>query len=384
MSFAAVRGGIDKVVERQEVTARCHKTKLDALSSSLQLSLQRLNQGQGQDPSQLAEAMGSLAKDVEGLGTLSSVAAEHKAFHAVISKLCKAVDKHVCQDLSKLQMAGSLDLAALNSLMLSKLYRQGSFEAAEAFTTETGASLSPKRAAALKEMHQVQRALDEGNLSPAENWVEERREALSRIGSTLCLQLMRLRFISLLKKEGRSGRADALTFAQRVFPKYIDKHMAQIQELMGCMAWAGRLGASPYTHLLSTDHWKAASEGIMNDGCKLLEMPAKSHLELGVQCGVAAAPTMLRMAQAMSGAGRSWKDTTELMAHVQLPPEMKFHTIFSCPVSGEQATAANPPVLLPCGHVVCSQSQARISKCPTCPTDLGSGDAMVLHIGEQG
>ena len=36
--------------------------------------------------------------------------------------------------------------------------------------------------------------------------------------------------------------------------------------------------------------------------------------------------------------------------------EFVFHSIFACPVSKDQSTDTNPPMLLPCGHVLCQVS----------------------------
>jgi len=36
--------------------------------------------------------------------------------------------------------------------------------------------------------------------------------------------------------------------------------------------------------------------------------------------------------------------------------EFVFHSIFACPVSKDQSTDSNPPMLLPCGHVLCQVS----------------------------
>ena len=40
---------------------------------------------------------------------------------------------------------------------------------------------------------------------------------------------------------------------------------------------------------------------------------------------------------------------------VELGPEFQFHSVFICPVSREQASRNNPPMLLQCGHVLCEQ-----------------------------
>ena len=74
--------------------------------------------------------------------------------------------------------------------------------------------------------------------------------------------------------------------------------------------------------------------------------------------------------------------TTDLGSEDQLPVEIPlgnefvFHSIFACPVSREQSTADNPPMMLPCGHCLCKQSVirmaksiARVFKCPYCPVE---------------
>ena len=38
---------------------------------------------------------------------------------------------------------------------------------------------------------------------------------------------------------------------------------------------------------------------------------------------------------------------------LELGHEFVFRSVFSCPVSREQSSPANPPMLLPCGHVLC-------------------------------
>ena len=67
----------------------------------------------------------------------------------------------------------------------------------------------------------------------------------------------------------------------------------------------------------------------------------------------------------------------QLPAEVPLSRQFKFHSIFVCPVSREQASRDNPPMVLKCGHVICKKAllsfrgaqQGGRFKCPTCPTE---------------
>lgn len=47
---------------------------------------------------------------------------------------------------------------------------------------------------------------------------------------------------------------------------------------------------------------------------------------------------------------------------VPLPPSRRYHSVFVCPVSKEQATESNPPKMLVCGHVIASESFERLLK----------------------
>ena len=51
---------------------------------------------------------------------------------------------------------------------------------------------------------------------------------------------------------------------------------------------------------------------------------------------------------------------------IPLPPEYRFHSVFSCPVSKEQASEVNPPMMLGCGHVIAKESLAKLSKGGQC------------------
>jgi hypothetical protein len=42
----------------------------------------------------------------------------------------------------------------------------------------------------------------------------------------------------------------------------------------------------------------------------------------------------------------------ELPYEIHLPDQLKFHSIFICPVTKDISTPENPPMLLSCGHVV--------------------------------
>ena len=47
---------------------------------------------------------------------------------------------------------------------------------------------------------------------------------------------------------------------------------------------------------------------------------------------------------------------------IPLPPSLRYHSIFACPVSKILATPANPPMMLVCGHAVAKESFTKLGK----------------------
>ena len=87
---------------------------------------------------------------------------------------------------------------------------------------------------------------------------------------------------------------------------------------------------------------------------------------------------------------------------IPLPASRRYHSVFVCPVSKEQATESNPPKMLSCGHTIASESLKRMikpgfvhlicsigiqlmsrrksAKCPYCPIETSPGAAQRLYL----
>jgi hypothetical protein len=72
---------------------------------------------------------------------------------------------------------------------------------------------------------------------------------------------------------------------------------------------------------------------------------------------------------------------------VPLPPSRRYHSVFVCPVSKEQTTETNPPMMLACGHVIAQESLNRLvkgarrtSKCPYCPVEASLATSQPLYF----
>ncbi len=183
------------------------------------------------------------------------------------------------------------------------------------------------------------------------------------------------------------SRQEALALARARFPKFIeDGYIADVLHMLGALSWSGWLEKSPYAGLLSPSIWNLAASTLVTEACRVAGLPAEDLISVIVKAGIIAAPTLLKMASVMQSSNRRWDDMQELPSEVPLPPQLTFHSIFSCPVSREQASPENPPVLLQCGHVICRNSMANIArsndrfKCPTCPVLQKANDTQELHM----
>jgi E3 ubiquitin-protein transferase RMND5 len=103
---------------------------------------------------------------------------------------------------------------------------------------------------------------------------------------------------------------------------------------------------------------------------------SESPLLVSVAAGSVALPTLLKLATVMAGQSQDWNSSGQLPVELELGREFVFHSIFACPVSREQSTHDNPPMMLPCGHVLCRQSIQKMAKstnrtfkCPYCPVE---------------
>jgi len=231
-------------------------------------------------------------------------------------------------------------------------------------------------------MHHILHELKEKhNLQPAMAWSRTNSRELESRGSNLGFELCRLQYASLLLEDAQDGvlsmesQMRALQYAQSEFQFFRTHYLHEIQELLGAMAYSSNLDESPYhARLNTTDAWDDVASSFTREFCALLELSADSPLYVATTAGAIALPPLLKLQAIQKQKRAEWTSQNELPVETPLPPNYQYHSIFVCPVSKEQATDQNPPMMIPCGHAICQESLHRLSKgskfkCPYCPTE---------------
>ncbi|KAJ1670626.1 hypothetical protein EV182_008095, partial [Spiromyces aspiralis] len=135
-----------------------------------------------------------------------------------------------------------------------------------------------------------------------------------------------------------------------------------ILSLMGVLVYANRLESSPYKDLFAATQWEEVAQLFTHAFCTLLGIASESPLATAVRAGSLALPVIIKMSRLVQNSKVEWSRQDELPAEVPLPDNLRFHSVFICPVSKERATKKNPPMMMPCGHVICKESLEKLAK----------------------
>jgi hypothetical protein len=77
------------------------------------------------------------------------------------------------------------------------------------------------------------------------------------------------------------------------------ERLVDVQKLMGCLAFVGRLERSPYAALFDEAEWHLLADMIATDACRLMGLPRDLPLSLCIEAGVRAMPSLVKFATVM-------------------------------------------------------------------------------------
>ncbi|KAI1739246.1 CTLH/CRA C-terminal to lish motif domain-containing protein [Xylaria scruposa] len=244
------------------------------------------------------------------------------------------------------------------------------------------------------DMYSILSSLKQHDLFPAIGWARANSTELEARGSNLEFELCKLQYIWLFKgplvnrlpATKDNGLIGALAYGQKNFGRFQKRHLREIQRLSAAMVFAPNLATSPYRTIFNTDlAFDEVASSFTREFCSLLGLSAESPLYVAVTAGALALPNLVKYTSINKAKNTEWTTTNELAFETPLPRSMLYHSIFVCPVSRGQTTDANPPVILPCGHVLARESLQKLAKgsrykCPYCPSEGVVKDAKEIIL----
>jgi hypothetical protein len=149
-----------------------------------------------------------------------------------------------------------------------------------------------------------------------------------------------------------------------------------------------RLSSCPYSHFFDDRIWESIQIQFSREYNHFLGESAESPLYTCVTIGSHALPMIMKMSSVMKDKALEWSQAGELPVTIPLLDSQRYHSIFICPITKEQGTEQNPPMMMVCGHVISKESLGRLSKgsmnsrfkCPYCPVDSTAAQAVRVYF----
>ena len=243
-------------------------------------------------------------------------------------------------------------------------------------------------------MYSILTSLKQRDLYPAIGWARENSTELEARGSNLEFELCKLQFIWLFKgpqvnglpATDDNGVSGALNYARENFKRFQQRHLREIQRLSCAMVYSPNLADSPYRTIFDISlAFDEVASSFTREFCSLLGLSAESPLYVAATAGALALPNLVKFTGINKAKNTEWTTQNELAFETPLPKSMLYHSIFVCPVSRGQTTDANPPIILPCGHVLARESLQKLAKgirykCPYCPSEGVVKDAKEIIL----
>uniref|UniRef100_A0A0D6R489 RING-Gid-type domain-containing protein n=1 Tax=Araucaria cunninghamii TaxID=56994 RepID=A0A0D6R489_ARACU len=381
MELNNIKDAFDRVSKKQKLSYSKSQDLIDSVGQEIEAALRKLMDGSAVDQKAVIAELNAKLNDI---GAVNQLGVVQKELNPAVNKYGKLVEKHFYPDIAKAYREVDFDGHVINRIIASHFYRQGLFELGDCFVQEANVPDTASLKAPFVEMYQMLEQMKAKNLQPALAWAGAHHDELLKKGSSLEFKLHRLQFMQILQN---CNRNDALQYARSSFAPFAPQHMTEIQKLMACLLWKDRLEVSPYSEFLSVSHWDALALELTQECCSLLGQSYESPLHVTISAGCQALPTLLKLANVMANKRQEWQTMKQLPVEIELDREFQFHSIFACPVSRDQSTDENPPMLMRCGHVLCKQSIAKLSKgsartfkCPYCPDETTVANCRQLYF----
>ncbi|KAG9318435.1 hypothetical protein JVU11DRAFT_526 [Chiua virens] len=272
---------------------------------------------------------------------------KQKEIYNAIARLGKALDKKFTLPLPTYDPLFTTSAAkdALDHTIALHLLRTGQFSTAETFIKESGAEITSELRGQFVELHRIITALRRQDVGPALEWSRKNRTFLRSRSSPLEFYLHRSQYVRLLLSSNPTNPIPAIS----------------------------RNWSTPHTLILPSPSLHTDLEPLFaKEYCASLGMSRQVPLRVVGDIGGGGALARIEKARNVMKERKSeWSQSDELPVgrnpasilfrlpivfslkiEIPVPPENRYHSIFACPVSKDQSTEQNPPMMMTCGHVI--------------------------------
>lgn len=320
---------------------------------------------------------------------------KHKDLHGFISKIGKSIDKNFIAEYGNLPQTNIVETPEKQNLLLQvvceHLYRTGHIDVSDSLIQEAG--LNESESENIKKpfivINYIIQKLKEKDVQPALEWCQNNAEKLKGINSFLEFNLHRLNFLQLVQ-QGSKKQSEALKYA-RNFTPFAHRCQKEIQRLMASLLYINTgLKNSPYSSYLKPELWDDIEEEFIKNSCKILGFSIECPLNNAIRAGCKALPALINIVQVMqqTQVGHILSSKDVLPIEIDIGPNCRYHSVFTCPILRQQSTDLNPPMRLICGHVISKDSLNKLNsstkyvklKCPYCPVEQLASDAKQMFF----
>ncbi|KAI0046125.1 hypothetical protein FA95DRAFT_1680031 [Auriscalpium vulgare] len=356
---------------------------LDSLLATLHDQKQRIQEGRSYE-----YELHGLAKTIEL--RKKEIDDRQKEVYNSLARYGKALDKRFPNALPTYEplFASEEAEAALERVVAMHFLRTGRFSTAETFIEEFGIDIPSHLQSQFIDLYRILTALRNQDIAPALEWATRNRSFLQSRSSPLEFYLHRSEYIRLLLSSPPDLQR-AISYANKHLSLFFTTHAPELRRLMAALMFVPRerMQKSPYEDLTLPAVHQELEPMFATEFSASLGMSKQAPLRVVADIGGGGALARIEKGRKIMRERRSeWSQTDELPIEVPLPPENRYHSIFACPVSKDQSTEQNPPMMMACGHVVSKDSLQKLSKakgivkCPYCPVESTLNTALRVYF----
>eukprot|EP00041_Stephanoeca_diplocostata_P006797 m.94513 g.94513 ORF g.94513 m.94513 type:complete len:382 (-) comp16544_c0_seq1:276-1421(-) len=381
MSLDSIVKEYDRIKKRK----RQSRQTADSALADIERALTRCKNETSATGAVPLDAIQDAIKKIDSSAT--SIKKANKEVTSALNKCGKSIDKIFEANISKVGTGGTFQGGeSLCKEITDHFLRQGRWSIGETFMKESEIDINADRMTAFQEIHTILHAIEQRDLQPALRWATRNSEKLASVGSRLEFLLHRLVFVTHVVN---GERLLAVQYAKDHFALFAGTEMNEIQRLLGSIVYIKRLSSSKYAYYKSHSLWKDAADLCAAESARFMGLPKHSPMSICVNAGCVAAPKLLKVMSVLSASKKDelMASSQEMPVEIDLGNDHLYHSVFCCPVSREAASTSNPPMRLPCGHVICHDSIRRIAKgvrrrfkCPYCPMESTLNDVQKLRF----